>query len=274
MKAHTSAVPAPIRDVRPDIDPALDAIITIMLAKNAAERFPSLRDVSKALASLAPRRSQAAERQAIMAAIAAVPPSNELAEAINATTEEVRPEATAPADAPPTLPVSAQDNVVAEPAAPPPPRPRPVTQVVAVVVAIVLLASIGYAIATRSSSTTTVAEPTPPAKAPVDSVVPTTATNAVSAATPDTTSIVRADTASNKVDTTAKPAVAAAPPAVAPPTKTTAPKTAAKRDSAKATRPDSIAARCAAINLKLSLGEEVPRADSTFLRRECARTRP
>ena len=71
LKAHTSEAPPRILDVKPEVDPALEAIVGIMLAKNEAERFPSLRDVSKALLSLLPRRSHEADRHAIMAAVAA-----------------------------------------------------------------------------------------------------------------------------------------------------------------------------------------------------------
>ena len=73
LKAHVSDAPPPILAVKPEVDPALEAIIMSMLAKNETERFPSLHDVSKALASLGPRRSQA-ERQAIIAAVAAHAP--------------------------------------------------------------------------------------------------------------------------------------------------------------------------------------------------------
>jgi hypothetical protein len=51
-------------------------------------------------------------------------------------------------------------------------------------------------------------------------------------------------------------------------------KTGSKADRVGQVRRDSIAGRCAALNLKFSVGEDVTRADSLFLRRECAKQRP
>jgi len=268
LQAHANQAPPSIRDVRPDVDPALEAIITIMLAKKEQERFPSLRDVSKALASLAPRRSQAAERQAIMSAVAPeLLETSPTPEVVNATTAKIPP--SPPTDAVvETVPAAAQDTPVGAEG-----RGRN-KQLVAVVVALVVIAAVGYVLASRTSSTKTASEPPPPTQAAkTDSVVPTK-TDSVSVAKPETT-LVRADTATpSKRDsaTKAPPPVVVPQPAPAP--VTAPPKTAPKRDSIRPTRPDSIAARCAAINLKLSLGEEVSRADSTYLRRECTRTRP
>ena len=69
LKAHVNDAPPPILAVKPEVDPALEAIVMRMLAKSETARFPSFRDVSNALASLSRRRSQA-DRQAIIAAVA------------------------------------------------------------------------------------------------------------------------------------------------------------------------------------------------------------
>ena len=152
LQAHTSEAPPRILDVKPDVDPALDAIVGIMLAKNETERFPSLRDVSKALLSLVPRRSREADRHAIMAAVAV-----DLLEPLHAASAGP---ASAPAQeiAPDPLNVTPVADttppVVAREASPVQSSPRPVL-LVAVVVAMVLLAAVGYAIASRAGATKT-----------------------------------------------------------------------------------------------------------------------
>src|SRR6185369_4407314 len=111
--------PPSIRAVKPEVDPALEAIISIMLAKNESERFPSLRDVSRALASLVPRRSQAADRRAIMSAVAPdlLEPRSALSlESATDTMSESAPALTAfNPDADETVPVGAQNAGVVEP---------------------------------------------------------------------------------------------------------------------------------------------------------------
>ena len=283
LTAHTSVAPGPIRDVNPEVDPALEAIITIMLAKNETERFPSLRDVSKALVSLVPRRSQAADGRAIMAAVAPEllePPSTALHEATSATTEEMAspPPVVTPVDQ--NIPAAqshsgvAEASLVADGASPRPGRGKRVVAVVAATA--LLLAAVGYAIRARSADTKTAPEPAPPTRAAtVDSVAPPKPTDSIPAAKPETSLAARADTAQpTKRDTTAKLPSVAASKSSTPSTKTPTPKTGLKRDSVGQTRPDSIAARCAALNLKFSLGEEVAKADTVFLRRECAKYRP
>lgn len=290
LKAHISEVPPPILDVKPEVDPALEAIITIMLAKNETERFPSLRDVSKALLSLEPRRSRASDRQAIVAAIAAdlLEPSATSPGEASVSGQEITPASpvvTPVADT--TVPMVAQDSgaiqthhgaVESTPAADrPPPRPGRGKRVVAVVVvATVLLAAVGYAIASRAAATKTAPQPSPPTQAAtVDSVAPAKPTDSISAGKPEASLSARADSArTTKPDTTAKLPSVAASKSSAQSSKAPAPRTGPRRDSVGQTRPDSIPARCAALNLKFSLGEEVTSADSTFLRRECAKTRP
>lgn len=300
LTAHTTNAPPPIRDVKPDVDPSLEAIITIMLAKDQSERFPSLFDVARALAWLVPNRSQSADRHAIMAAVAPEhlesPSAASVAslpeafqEATDAITEQM-------VSAPPVINPDIFAIAVAEDAPPPsgqsqagtvepplaaggtPPRPARSKRVVTAVVAAALLVAVGYAITSRSTAKQAPAQPAPPLPsraASLDSVAPAKPTDSASAVKPDTSLAARTDTApSAKRDTAAK-----LPPPAAPksrPASTPAPRTGSgpKRDSVSQTRPDSIAARCAAVNLKFSLGEELTRPDTIFLRRECAKPRP
>jgi tRNA A-37 threonylcarbamoyl transferase component Bud32 len=268
LKAHISDAAPPILAVKPEVDPALEAIVMIMLAKSETERFPSLRDVSNALGSLAPRRGRASDRQAIIAAVAPdVAPAP--------------PVVTPVADA--SVPAFAHDTAAVEPhaiaqepsaiAGGESARPGRNRTVAAIVVATVLLAAVGYAIASRNAVTKTASQPVPPAQAKVDSVAPTKPADSISAQKAETSLTVRADSASSKKSDTAaaQPAVAASksniPPAKTPPARP-------GRDSVGQTRRDSTGARCAALNLKFSLGEDMTRADTIFLRRECAKVRP
>ena len=56
MRDHLVAAPRAIRESRPDCPPDLDATLTRMLAKDAAERWPTLGDVADAFARVAPPR--------------------------------------------------------------------------------------------------------------------------------------------------------------------------------------------------------------------------
>jgi hypothetical protein len=159
----------------------------------------------------------------------------------------------------------------------PSPQPRPGKRlVVAVAAAVLLLAAIGYAITSRSTRTATVPQPAATVQAGrADSALSKPTENAPAKA--ETTMSARVNAApAAKPETKAKrPAVVGSKANVSP-TKTAAPKTAgqsSKRDAAGSTRPDSNAARCAALSLKFSLGE-VTKADSVFLRSECARPQP
>src|SRR6185503_11064620 len=118
--------------------------------------------------------------------------------------------------------------------------------------------------------TKTADQSAPPARTPsVDSVASAKPADSVLAAKPETPP-ARVDTAPpTKSDSTAKLSLVATAKSTTVSTPPP-PKTAPKRDSVQ-TRPDSIAARCAALNLKFSVGEEVTRSDSSFLRRECAK---
>jgi hypothetical protein len=265
----------------------------IMLAKEETERFPSLRDVSKALISLLPRRSQAAERQAIIAALAADalrPPVAELPQATTASPQAVVPlsELVPPADAT-TVPIAPGTGAAQTQATAPvssvaggevqPPPARPGKRLAAVVaVAVLLLVAIGYAIATRSGGPKTISSTAQPAQTGrADAAAASKPTDTVAATKPETTISARVDVAPPpKPETTAKAPAVADSKASTSGAKTPAPKTAekrAKRDSVGQARPDSVAARCAALNLKFSLGEEVTKADSAFLRTECAKLR-
>jgi undecaprenyl-diphosphatase len=142
-----------------------------------------------------------------------------------------------------------------------------------------LLAAVGYAIASRTAVTKTPPRPEPPRAAKVDSVVPTKPADSIPAAKAETSLTVRVDSVPpRKGDTTATQTPVDASKSTIPTAKTLPPQKpgpAPRRDSSRQTRRDSTAAaRCAAINLKFSLGEEVTRADSIFLRRECAKGRP
>jgi serine/threonine protein kinase len=284
LKAHTSEAPPPIRDVRPDVDPALEAIIAIMLAKNETERFPSLRDVAKALGSLVPRRSQAADRYAIMAAVAPdlLDPPSASPDAATTPVDEIVPTTPAVAHVADMAVSSAGQDSPGEQffavagdssgTAPPPGRGK---QLVVVGIAVAVLAAAGYAIAVRTGDTKTGPQAEPPVRAAtIDSVAPKTSPDTPTAVKPETSLTARVDTASTaKRDTTTKLPVAAAAKSNSLSTKAPAPRPLPARDSAGKTRPDSVAARCAALNLKFSLGEEVPRADSLLFRGECAKYR-
>jgi hypothetical protein len=132
----------------------------------------------------------------------------------------------------------------------------------------VLLAAVGYVIGSREVTTKT-APPTPaPIKqapptqaARVDSTAPTKPADSVSTQQPEPSLSGRMDT----VRSTSSDKKPAPPPAQ---------KTGSKADRVGQIRRDSIAGRCAALNLKFSVGEDVTRADSLFLRRECAKQRP
>ena len=276
LKAHVNDAPRPILLVKPEVDPALEAIIMRMLAKSETERFPSLHDVSNALASLGQRRSQAG-RQAIVAAvtppIAPAPPvvtpfAGTIMPALAYDTAALQPQADADAVEP--LPIAGGE----------PPRPSQSgrgMRVVAALVATALLMAVGFAIASRTAVTKTPSQPEPPARAAkVDSVVPTKPADSIPAAKAETSLTVGADSVpSRKGDTTATQTPVATSKSSIPSAKTAPPRPAPRssRDSGGQRR-DSAAARCAAINLKFSLGEEVTRADSMFLRRECAKGRP
>jgi hypothetical protein len=299
LKAHTSDPPPSILAARPEIEPALEAIIMIMLAKNETERFPSLRDVSKALLSLVPRHSPSADRPAIAAVVSpdtVRPPIAMLPEAPSEAAQEVAPVSTVvPAvdetttdeatthDT--TTPLTAGDanaartqvgvldamGVVGEA----PPRPDRNRQVAAVLAAAVLLLGVlGYAIASRSTGTKTAPRPAVPTQAGrVDSTVPTKPTDRVVATKPETSRSVR----SAKRKATAKlpsegDSRSGTPSAPMP--SATSGIGGSKRDSAARTHADSIAGRCAALNLKFGVGEELTSADTLFLRRECAKSRP
>jgi eukaryotic-like serine/threonine-protein kinase len=69
--AHATATPPSVRTLRPDCPPELDALVTRMMAKSAADRWPSLLDVSHALAD-EPSVVNAA-RAALIALVADVP---------------------------------------------------------------------------------------------------------------------------------------------------------------------------------------------------------
>jgi serine/threonine-protein kinase len=273
LKAHTSDAPPPIQEIKPEVDPALGAIVTTMLAKKETERLPSMRDVSKALLSVGPRRSQTAEWQAITAA---VPP--ELPEASKATPGGAK--APAPEFASAFIPVSSPADSAVPPTVHGPasvqsrgdgPSLRPdhlKRIVVSAFAAMVLLAAVGYVIGSRDVTTKTAPPtPTPLKQAPptqaarVDSTAPTKPAESVSTQQPEPSLSARMDT----VRPTNSEKKLTPPPAQ---------KTGSKADRVGQVRRDSIAGRCAALNLKFSVGEDVTRADSLFLRLECAKQRP
>ena len=198
LKAHISDAPPPILAVKPEVDPALEAIVMIMLAKNETERFPSLRDVSNALVSLAPRRSQAADRQAIIAAVApdsrSLPAPPVVTPVRRRRRSRRRSACHSAADA--TVPPVAHDTAAVQPHAgavepspvaggesPPRSQSGRGTRVVAVLVATALLAAVGYAIASRTAVTKTPPQPAPPTQAAtVDSVAPAKPADSIPAA--------------------------------------------------------------------------------------------
>jgi hypothetical protein len=160
-----------------------------------------------------------------------------------------------------------------------PPRSDRSRQVAAVLAAAVLLLGvIGYAIASRSTGTKTAPRQAVPTQAGrVDSTVPTKPIDRVVTTKPETSRFVRADTRSAKRKATAKlpsegDSRSSTPSAPMP--SATSGIGGSKRDSAARTHADSIAGRCAALNLKFGVGEELTSADTLFLRRECAKSRP
>jgi len=69
--AHTRETPEPIRVVRPDCPPELETIVLRMLAKEPADRWPSLQDIVDALAL--PPAAQSAARQHLAAIVSKEP---------------------------------------------------------------------------------------------------------------------------------------------------------------------------------------------------------
>ena len=324
LGAHTNDPPPRIRDSKANTDPALEAAIERMLAKEPTERFSSLGDVAKTLAARVPRRSHAQEMKSIIDGIS--PPrrpfSSTAFDLANATTEElpaptpvappgdftrafgastltptnpVETTAPAPVFAPPTPPplfvapteppVAAPGTVLVETprgpvenagaiAAPEPPPKN--NRALFAGAAVLILGVVGYAVFASSNRET-------PAPTPVPATTPKT--DSAPAPTPATVPVVVAESiAPAKTDSTAKrdsspPAVVTPPPVTARPPSVPAPKnekskTAPKTDVPSKARTDSIAARCARLNERFALGAELPRADSLFLRQECARQRP
>ncbi|HEY9226214.1 MAG TPA: protein kinase, partial [Gemmatimonadaceae bacterium] len=274
LSAHATDAPPPIRAAKPDVDPALEATIMRMLAKESSGRFPSLGEAAKALASRAPRRSHAAELQAIITAVD--PERAEWLRAANATTEGMEPavpESSTPpgeftrefgvfATTPPAPAFIAPDTIQtpfvpgtvvvgsprgaldASPESPPTavvvePAPRKGRGLLIAGVAAVLVVAAAYPfVRTRSDP------------------APETTVQQSAVAKPDSVPAPKPDTQPTKLDTTPQatvtPPPVAAPviattPSPAPAEKTSEkPKTTAppKRDSSPTHRPDSIVARC------------------------------
>ena len=129
LAAHTSSPVPPILGIKRDVDPALAKIVTTMLAKKANERFPSLRDVSKALLAIRPPRSQTDDWLMIadVATDSSVPPAFHDATPI-----------------PPRSPGAAEQSVAV--AVREASRPNlPMRFVVPILAAVVLLGAVGYA---------------------------------------------------------------------------------------------------------------------------------
>lgn len=59
MRAHMHDPPPSLRELRPDVSPAVEAAVNRMLAKQVADRFPSLKDAERAFRSLVPDGGQA-----------------------------------------------------------------------------------------------------------------------------------------------------------------------------------------------------------------------
>jgi serine/threonine-protein kinase len=136
-------------------------------------------------------------------------------------------------------------------------------------VAVVALGAIGYVLMTGDSAPPTASNQTP---APVQADTAPTPAPVQAAITPPATDSTQAKVDSvvaPKPDSTPKPVVVAAPPPVQKKSEPST-KTQPKSTQPAAVRGDSTPARCAAIQLKLSVGEELMRADSVFMRRECA----
>lgn len=323
LSAHATDAPRPISQTTSGVDPAVEAVVMRMLAKDPAARFASLGEVAKTLSARAPRRSHAAEMQAIIDAIspsaeaiteelpvAEVKPPGEFTRAFgvslagfgNTAPRTPQPEPVAP---PPPPPVSVAPPPPPAPLVPIEPTPSPISPGTVVVeaprvegyapvgmpasapatapksrrglliaaVAVVALGAIGYALMSGDSAPPTASNQTPP---PVQADTVPTPAPVQAATTPPATDSTPAkidSAAAVKPDSTPKPVVVVAPPPVqkkSEPATKTQPKTAPPAS----VRGDSTPARCAAIQLKLSVGEELTRADSVFMRRECAQQRP
>lgn len=260
LAAHTSSPVPPIPGIKRDVDPALAKIVTTMLAKKADERFPSLRDVSKALLTIRPRRSQTDELHMIAGV---------------ATDTSAPPVFQDDAPGPPRSPGAPEQSMAMAVRAASRPN-LPMRLVVPILAAVVLIGAVGYAM--MSGGTQKPANPVPTtAAANGDSTAPTkpadTPSGTPSSRSPSTIDVPSMTPASDAAakDTSS---AAATPRAASSTTPASSAKPVAKSDSVRHTRPDSIVRRCDALNLKFSVGEEATRADSLFLRRECGKPRP
>jgi serine/threonine-protein kinase len=126
--AHATSAPPSVRAVRRDCPPALEAVVLRMMAKAPADRWPTLHEVSQALADDAPVASSA--RSALITLVGEVPTRRDATmpttpaspvpigpgpgAVVDATTDPVRRTGAA-ADAPTAPPISPNDLPVAAP---------------------------------------------------------------------------------------------------------------------------------------------------------------
>ena len=253
MRAHTDTPPPALRELRPDVPPAMEAAVMRMLAKTPEERFPSLADALVSLGAVPlshddplhtelQKLAAAAERLNQLADIVRTPPSP-----VPKTRErpkqapKVLP-ATAPMAKGPDRPEDLAPTVARAPAPAAAPTPTPTAAPPAkraawrwAVPAALAVAIAGYVVMkppartpssppSSTSATDTTTPPSPPPNAsvstPADSAAP------VVASPPRATEVSPAP----RVDTPASK------PPQAPPTRAR-PATGQRPDSAVATRP-------------------------------------
>ncbi|HVZ50008.1 MAG TPA: protein kinase [Gemmatimonadaceae bacterium] len=79
LRAHLHAPPPSVRDLRPDVPPAVDAIIQRMMAKDPADRLPSLREAERLFGTLVPDEGQTTMQLAAYSHVRAAPGSQVMA---------------------------------------------------------------------------------------------------------------------------------------------------------------------------------------------------
>jgi serine/threonine-protein kinase len=120
QEGHLRLEPRALSELRPGVPPALDAVVSVMLAKRADERFPDLHNVSRALAAV-PRDLPGTLRAHLAARVAAaVPEGTPVRTPSGVTPHRLSPAARAtPAANTPVTPGPVPPPVPSAPAPPP-----------------------------------------------------------------------------------------------------------------------------------------------------------
>jgi serine/threonine-protein kinase len=255
MRSHTDTPPPPLRELRPDVPPAMEAAVMRMLAKSPEDRFPSLGDalVSLGAGPLAPdaplhaelqKLAAAAERLDQLADVVRTPPSPvpktrerpRQPSLVPPTPALVPRETDLPTEPAPTLlhaPAQAAAPAATPAAAPPAPPPAKRGVVRWAVPAALALAIAGYVVMKPPART-------PPAPA---SPAPTQATVTPPSPPPNASVPTPADSAPRVVASTARATDASPSPQADPPVSEKPPAPSRTRARPEASqRPDSTVA--------------------------------